>query len=396
MDPPGEIDVESVCTRCMGSALYERAREIADQADPDDEGNPRWSSCSFCEIAMEPLGETVAISWSKYMELVYDGLSVVLTTGSEQGNPPSDGGDGLTWLSVEEVVGYCDGAVGDGGFLLLREIKHSLGADVWTYHDFGWSRLHLKLGWERFKDHAQDRDRQDSPLVVSPQKFLRRLEQIVTFIVPGAITVLEEGTMLWRSRPHARREPDFQVTGAELGSAPDRFARDNRFSPGGVSMFYGSEDPETTYAEILGYTECQYATVGAFRAMKDLTILDLSQVNYYPNIFDPNERDDYYDADFLHGFVDEIARPLHDGEDYRATQLVVSEGIRSFCVDPVDGIRYQSVQSPGRFNYVLFRGNHDCSDAGKDDGAVLHLDPTSLQIGVKLATNADRLNGACE
>lgn len=386
MDPPGEIDVKSVCTRCMSAALYGRAREIADQAEPDDEDNVPWSSCSFCDYVDEPSGDTVAIAWNKYMELIYEGLSVVVTTGSEQGNPPSDGGDGLIWLSVEEVADLCDGAVGGGGLLLLREIENSLGADVWTYRNFGWDRVHLEFGWNRFKDYAHDRDSPETSLVLSPRKFLGRLETIVTFIVPDAIKVLEAGTILWRARPHANAEPDFEVRGGSLGSAPDCCARDNRFSPDGVSMFYGSEHSETTLAELLGYTEFRYATVGAFRTMEDLVVLDLGEIDYYPNIFDPDERDDYYGADFLHGFADEIARPLHDGEDYRATQLVVSEGIQSFTLDPVDGIRYRSVQRPGHFNYVLFRGNEDCSDMEANDGAILRLDSASVQIGVELGS----------
>ncbi|ANS31814.1 hypothetical protein R1CP_36040 (plasmid) [Rhodococcus opacus] len=148
-------------------------------------------------------------------------------------------------------------------------------------------------------------------------------------------------------------------------------------------MFYGAEDMETTFAEI-DYSSCRYATVGRFQTTRDLVILDLSEVSYYPSIFDPDERDDYHAADFLRGFAEEIARPLVAGEDYLPTQQVVSEGIQRFTTEPVDGIRYKSAKHPDQFNYVLFFENADCGDRGTEDEIVLQLDPDSVQVGVDL------------
>jgi hypothetical protein len=393
MDPPGELeDVSSVCISCMGPPLRDAARKLAELAEPENEDYPLWYSCSFCDSVVGPDSSNIAISWAQYMNLVYEGLSTLFVTGFEQGNPPSDGGDGLDWLDADRVLGHCDDAVGDGGSLLSRQIGYELADDVWTYSDFGWDRMHLPFGWERFKAHTRNSDRLNSSAIMLPQEFLGSLESIVTYIVPEAIQVIKAGTMLWRARPHKKPKPDFVPCGSELGSAPAIWARDNRFSAEGVSMFYGAEDCETTFAEI-GYTSDRYATVGQFRTTRDLVIVDLSRVTYFPSIFDPEERDNYYAADFLRGFADEIARPLVEGEDYRPTQRVVSEGIRTFTTEPVDGICYRSAKYPDRFNYVLFFENADCGDVGAEDDAVLKLDPDSVLVGVDLGPRSDQLIG---
>ncbi|WP_275792870.1 RES family NAD+ phosphorylase [Prescottella equi] len=363
---------------------------MTELAQPENEDYQLWYACSFCDSTVAPESDNPAISWKQYMELVHEGLSTVFVTGSEQGNPPTGGGDGLEWLDVSEVLSYCDDAVGGGGYLLEREIGYELADDVWTYRDFGWDKAHLPFGWKRFKEYTRDSDQLDSSAVLSPRQFLGRLEAIVTYIVDDAITVMAAGTALWRARPHDEPKPDFVPCGAELGSAPTVWARDNRFSPAGVSMFYGADDIETVFSEI-DYASSSFATVGRFETTRDLVVLDLSQVTYYPSIFDPNERDDYYAADFLHGFVYEIARPLAEGEDYRPTQRVVSEGIQMFTMEPVDGIRYRSAKHPDRCNYVLFFDNAECSDLGTDDEAVLKLDPASIRSGVPLMPRlADR------
>ncbi|MEE2062272.1 RES family NAD+ phosphorylase [Rhodococcus artemisiae] len=364
----------------MGPLLHDRAREFAEWAEPDNEDYPELFSCSFCDSDVDSNGENVAISWSQYMELVMEGLSTLFVTGYEQGNPPSDGGDGLDWLSPEEVLSYCGDAIGDGpaGYVLEREIGYELAKDVWTYRDFGWDRAEFQFGWERFKADSRGSDHLNHSVVLSPKKLLGRLETIITVLVEDdVLPVVKAGTKLWRVRPHEQLRPDFVPSGKELGSAPVDYSKDNRFSLDGVSMFYGSEELETALLEI-DYSTCPYATGGQFQITKDLVVLDLTDVTWFPSIFDSAEARYYYEADFIRGFGEEIRRPLIDGEDYRPTQRVVSEGIQRFH-EPIDGIRFKSAKDPARFNYVLFFGNEKCGDLGTGDGVVLALDLSTIQ-----------------
>lgn len=381
MDPPGELDdVSSVCLRCMGPLLHDRARELAEWTAPDSEDYPEQFKCSFCDSEVHPNGENIAISWDHYMDLVRDGLSTLFVTGYEQGNPPSDGGDGLVWLSPEDVLSYCRDAIGDGpaGYELKREIGYGLAKDVWTYRDFGWDKVEFEFGWKRFKADSQGSDHLNTSVVLSPEKLLRRLEKIITILVQDdVLPVVKAGTKLWRVRPHEQPDPNFVPSGKAIGSAPVDFAKDNRFSPDGVSMFYGSEELDTALLEI-DYSTCPYATGGQFQTTQDLVVLDLTDVRWSPSIFDSAEARYYYEANFIRGFGEEIRRPLVEGEDYRPTQRVVAEGILKFA-EPIDGIRFKSAKDPDRFNYVLFFGNEACGDLGADDGAVLVLDPSTIQ-----------------
>ncbi|WKX02059.1 RES domain-containing protein (plasmid) [Rhodococcus aetherivorans] len=376
----------------MGTFLHERAREIAQWAEPDNEDYPELFSCSFCDSEVDPNGENVAISWAQYMELVREGLSTLFVTGTEQGNPPSDGGDGLEWLSVEDVLSYCGDAIRDGpqAYDLEEAIRNELAEDVWTYRNFGWDQVEFKFGWERFKADSQGSDHLNSEVVLSPEKLLGRLETIITVLLNNdecdVLPIVPAGTKMWRVRPHEHPNPNFVPSGKELGSAPEVAARDNRFSPAGVSMFYGSDELETALSEI-GYSECPYATAGQFQTTKDLVLLDLTDVDWFPSIFDPAEARYYYEADFIRGFGEEIRRPLgEDDEDddeakakhYRPTQRVVAEGILRFS-EPIDGIRFKSAKDPERYNYVLFFGNEACGDLGGGDEAVLALDLSTVE-----------------
>ncbi len=186
------------------------------------------------------------------------------------------------------------------------------------------------------------------------------------------LPIVPAGTKLWRVRPHDHPDPEFVPSGKELGSAPETAARNNRFSPDGVSMFYGSDELETALLEV-DYSTCPYATAGQFQTMKDLVLLDLTDVKWFPSIFDPAEARYYYEADFIRGFGDEIRRPLEKDEDYRPTQRVVAEGILRFS-EPIDGIRFKSAKHSERYNYVLFFGKEACGDLGAGDEAVLALD----------------------
>jgi RES domain len=375
LDLPGEPDyaeIESVCLSCMGAPLRATARKALTH-----------DSCSFCEST----GIGIAMQFDEFIELIELGLSGIYDAGSEVGNPPSDGGDGREWFSYAEVASaHCWEAVGDGDddvrYFLFKAIENALGEkDInWTYVDNGFTRLTLRYGWEEFKRSVTE-PAFEAHWVLNPDAFIAELQQILTDI-PGIVRVLPAGTAFWRARPYNGDVPPFLVNGKQLGSAPNQFAKANRMSAEGVSMFYGSDEMATAIEEVK-YGTNDSAAVGQFVSATKLTVVDLTDIGYEPSIFDPNERDDYYAVDFLYGFARDISRPITDPDvQYRPTQLLTAK-IRKIPWATIDGIRFHSVAHRGGMNYVLFCTNEECGDP-QDSHVRLQFDSASAIARIPL------------
>ncbi|MBS1682868.1 MAG: RES family NAD+ phosphorylase [Bacteroidetes bacterium] len=69
----------------------------------------------------------------------------------------------------------------------------------------------------------------------------------------GYISAIPLGSLsLYRARQHKLK---VEVSNAKtLGSPPSQFAKANRMSPAGISMFYGALDVETCKAEVIEVT----------------------------------------------------------------------------------------------------------------------------------------------
>ena len=169
----------------------------------------------------------------------------------------------------------------------------------------------------------------------------------------GLITTLREGTRIFRSRsfPEGVSPSGFD----DLTAPPSKYAKQNRMSPAGISMFYGALSPDTTIAE-LGNVDGVIFT-GRFTIVKDLNLLDLTslpRLSYWRKV-------DMSELAFLHKFAVELSRPIsHDYRidvEYLPTQAFTeyvryrfknSDGL------PVDGIIYNSSKDTGGRNVVLF------------------------------------------
>ena len=122
-------------------------------------------------------------------------------------------------------------------------------------------------------------------------------------------------------------------------------------------MFYGSDDKQTTLAEMPELPE-HYA-IGTFETLRPLRVLDLTSVRS-PSIFDMSEHANYdwllFMSEFLHDFSSPIERDDRIHIDYVPTQ-VVTEYLRDAKLDglpPVEGIKYRSARRKGGTCYVLF------------------------------------------
>ncbi|WP_261879699.1 RES domain-containing protein [Mycobacterium marinum] len=336
-------------------------------------------SCSFCEST----GDRIAMDFDEFMELIRVGLFHLYDIGSEVGNPPSGGGDGRAWMDYTEVASeHCWEAVGSGDsdarFWLFKAIENSLGDTdpKWTYVDNGFPRLALRYGWEEFCRSVTESDF-ESNWVLNPDEFMGELQRILTWM-PGILAELPVGSGFWRARPYegTRTIPPFDLSASELGSAPSQFAKSNRMSTEGVSMFYGAEQLATAVEEVK-YGASPSAAAGQFRSARPLLVVDLTGVNYEPSIFNRQERDDYYAATFLAGFAFDISRPASDPDrDYLPTQAVTA-GIKAIPWETIDGIRFKSAVDRNGINYVLFCTNADCGESDADC-ATLRLDRTTV------------------
>jgi hypothetical protein len=185
-------------------------------------------------------------------------------------------------------------------------------------------------------------------------------------------TILPKGTTVYRARKGCYNKA------SELGSAPSAGIKySNRFSPAGISMFYGAEDKETCLTEIEIDVSSKY-TIGKWELQEDLCVLDFTKYfkvdektnKYYsknsPSIFDKGRRNEYHYYVFIQMLASDMSKSVsRDGSeniDYVPTQ-VVCEYFR-LVKKNIMGICFYSAKN-GRKNYCLFYDNKDCADESK-------------------------------
>ena len=173
------------------------------------------------------------------------------------------------------------------------------------------------------------------------------------------LTMLKVGDILFRSRQF---EPKEAISFRDLTSPPAKCANQNRMSPAGISMFYGSLDSGTSIAEIGEVGTSVY--VGRFSVKKDLHVIDLTKLprlSYWVTA-------DIGDIAFLRSFAKEVSKPIERDEqihiEYLPTQAF-TEYVRFRFREggqPVDGIIYNSSVNQGGKNVVLFCNQEDSSE----------------------------------
>jgi hypothetical protein len=138
-------------------------------------------------------------------------------------------------------------------------------------------------------------------------------------------------------------------------------------------MFYGAFELETAKAETLDPAQHvgQTMSIGAFRALRDLKVLDLAELPDIPSVFDGENHRLIHPLRFLHAFAEDLAKPIaRDGREhieYVPTQIV-TEYFRRVFQGPgetqLDGLIYQSARHAGGKAFVLFCENAQCVEPG--------------------------------
>ena len=214
-------------------------------------------------------------------------------------------------------------------------------------------------------DFGIDYDRQDGIPVYG---MLDAIGQLVRRL--GLTRSIEVGTTLFRVRV---AEKTINLAGPnDLGPpSRDNAKQPNRMSPAGIVMFYGATDRETAIAETIEpertVMEGKNVWVARFAVLRELRVLDLTDLPPIPSIFDSQLRELKNGISFLHDFVDDLVEPIErDGREhieYVPTQIVTEYFRHRFWSSDgkrLDGILYRSSKREHSTACVLFVNGQNC------------------------------------
>ncbi len=291
-------------------------------------------NCDYCQrrgrqpIAA-PLGDVIALI-DRSLRAEYDNPENCLPYESREGGfQGSDVQDKWDLLSDLLELSLDDP--------LLVDLCNELQDDLWCARDpfglpenealfYSWQKfckiiLH-KYRYLFFKLYSREPDMNSE---VSPRRILDDLGEYACDL--GLIIEWNPGILVYRARDHYWKEKLLKAR--DLGSVPQNKAFiSNRMSPAGIAMFYGALEEKTAIVEIkkLGLPADRAITVGRFRTLRPMRVLDLSKAVIVPSLFDDNNRHFRGIASFIREFIGEFAKPIErDGRehvDYIPTQVV--------------------------------------------------------------------------
>lgn len=176
------------------------------------------------------------------------------------------------------------------------------------------------------------------------------------------VSVIEAGSVFWRSQLGNDRRPVFQ-DGEEIAEEPAPFspermkpvqyaASEGRANPKGIPYLYLATDKETAMSEVRPWLGSNIS-VGQFNTVKELRLIDCS-VNHAKGGFFYFEEPGEKEKDFaVWAHIDRaFSEPVtlsDKSSDYVPTQIIAE----LFKSEGFDGVVYKSALSDG-FNLVLF------------------------------------------
>jgi len=183
----------------------------------------------------------------------------------------------------------------------------------------------------------------------------------------------------YRGRTHNTRENAF-TSDNQLAAPPACYAKANRMSAEGISIFYGANNIKTALAEIYNAID-RYATVAQFKNNQKLFLLDLSKILHMklPSLFDRENRDKRGYIRFFKEFINMIINPVDNipAIEYVPTQILTEYFRHVYQYGYLaDGIIYPSVKNPNGKCYALFFNNEQCT---KGENQRLIMDQTTIK-----------------
>lgn len=361
-----------VCADCFGDdGLKDFVRGHADA-----------TQCSFCgatasdDIAA-PLGEVIDHMLSCLARDYDDPDNAGMVYESAEGGYQGKVRDTNDFMQDELALELPN----DDDNSLFDAICNGLGSQLWcTRHLYSLGPDEaLAYSWETFCKLVKHESRfffsqtprkTDDRELLPPNNLLKLLAEYAVAV--GLIRTMPAGQIYFRARYQQRGETLRHPR--ELGPPTPEIAKQNRMSPAGIVMTYVSEDAATALDETAD--EPGTYAIGQFRALRDITILDLAQLPPIPSLFaeisDTLPYDPHEALRFLHRLADDISRPIARDDrvhiEYVPTQ-VVTEFLRTAKLPErvkLDGIRYRSSRRDGGISLVLFADRRNV--AGASDG----------------------------
>lgn len=372
----------TVCSACLSDyALAQAVRASG--------GTGRCDYCASIPREPEASGPIELV-----LELVVDGLRYEYEDPIEQVLWSSaDGGYQMPYRDTDDLLGNHD--VTENGEL-HAELVAAIQQDAWTQRDpyAASPTAALRWGWESFRAYVKHRRRytflarDHSPAYGAGEITMDGVPAAVAEAVEmaGQVRVLNAHTKFWRVRPH----PVTEAYGAasELGSPPDAVAKDNRMSPKGMGAFYGASTEAGARAEVAGYADPTYSgTVGQFDLVRDISVVDLTETERVPSLFDANERHRRPAIKFMRDFVRDVTK-VADPTDWQNLEYIPTQVIAEYLryelagpAGPVLGILWRSSKDPKVRNCVIFASNQEMVDSpAVAPTSLLALDASTVRV----------------
>jgi len=360
-----EIDDKRVCVDCVedeGLKLYLTTR-----------CPPSTNACTYCRQNRQ---STSVDDLQRYIRNFFPYVPVAEVSPRNDGEWLVPGKPSDEWIESLLWGKVCDGLYED---LLAQAVDED-------YCEPDWSSLPLDAQWKgQWDEFRQFVERTESGFrlnVTRPEEDRNHDEPhpadfynaiAAALLRSDAISIIPVGTRIQRVQWN-----HVDQTFERLTCPPDDFAGENRFSPKGVSMFYGASDFETACVEIKAEPGDK-VTLGVFETIRDLAVIDFTVTQFPQGDFDPSWIGNYHIAAFLKGFLADIRKDVK-GEaatsEYLPTQALChffkndgASGLSAVNInDPnpsppmraiaannqIDGIRFHSSKVDGADCFVLF------------------------------------------
>ncbi len=306
-----EIDDKQVCVDCVedeGLKIYLTTR------------CPHSTrTCSYCGKNRQ---STAVDDLQRYVRSFFPYVPVAEVSPRNDGEWLVPGKPSDEWIESLLWGKVCDDLYED---LLQESVDEDYCEPDWSSQplDAQW-----KGQWEEFRHFVVRTDSGFALNVTRPEEDRNHDEPHPAFFYNAiaavllrsdAISVLPTGTPIQRVQwNHVER------TFERLTCPPSEFAGKNRFSPKGVSMFYGATDFKTACVEIKAEPGDK-VTLGVFETTRDLAVIDFTSTQFPKGDFDPAWMGNYHIAAFLKGFLGDIRKDVKGEEatsEYLPTQAL--------------------------------------------------------------------------
>ena len=355
-----------VCADCVGNTYL---KQFVLNNGTDD------NSCDFCDndgicVDIESLCGEIMAAVSYEYERAVDVMGWNNNEGGYYG--------ATTWDSYDLLVELNNEMLLEPG--LLEEISDMINHDIWCEYDP--YNLHTsnayKYMWQRFSHMVKHKTRYVFFRMTKNNNYYEQpdfliLDHIGDVVYKlGLIKRLPIGTCFYRGRTHDK-DAELKET-KDLCSPPFNYAKANRMSAEGISVFYGANNAAIALAEISDGKP--YATVATFVNLRELNILDLADKDKYavPSLFDAERRHLRESTKFLNELNRDLTRSIEEMKviEYIPAQ-VIAEYFRFLYEHNgkrIDGIAYSSSKDFGETCYVLFFDHKQCLPGEKQE---LHM-----------------------